>query len=54
MILGVGGPIKLEDTPKQQKRRGGEGLRMKFSRRRQWKGQSGSFETKGITLREFS
>jgi hypothetical protein len=47
MILSVEEPIKLVDTPKEQKRKGGERLRTKFNRRRQRKGPSEPFATKG-------
>jgi len=62
-MLGVGEPIKLEDTPKQQKRKRGERLRTKFNIRgqRKKKKKIRTFRNKGqaivccrITRREFS
>jgi hypothetical protein len=61
MILGAGRTIKLEDTPKQQRKMGGERMRTKFSGMTTAERTIGAFRKKGqaimcchITRREFS
>jgi hypothetical protein len=61
MILGVGGPIKLEDTPEQQKRKGGGKAENEIQTKTTAERTIGAFRNKGqaivcsrITRREFS